>query len=75
MNDQTPELEVQESVVKEIAAVLRSTETMAAQFVERVQEQVGEEVPYDEILAAMQDMSAKRLTMGKVVTKVRRQLD
>jgi hypothetical protein len=75
VSDQVTELEAQESAVKEIAAVLRSTEAMAAQFAERVQERVGEQVSYDEILAAMQDISAKRLTMGKVVIKVRRQLD
>jgi hypothetical protein len=64
-----------ESTVQEIAEVLRSTETMADQFAQRVQERVGSPVPYDEILGVMKKMSAKNLTMQKVVTKLRRQLE
>jgi hypothetical protein len=74
-NMQTIDVESQQATVKEIAEVLRSTEAMAAQFAERVQERVGEPVPYVDILDVMRDMSAKRLSMGKVVSKVRRQLD
>jgi hypothetical protein len=64
-----------ESTVQEIAEVLRSTETMADQFAQRVQECVGSPGPYDEILGVMKKMSAKNLTMQKVVTKLRRQLE
>jgi hypothetical protein len=64
-----------ESTVKEIAAVLRSTEEMAAAFAERVQERVGQPVPYTDILAVMQQMQPSTLTMAKVVTKLKRQLN
>jgi hypothetical protein len=60
--------------IKEIAALLRSTETMAARFAQRVQERVGQPVSNAEILDAMQQMSAKRLSMDKVVAKVRQQI-
>jgi hypothetical protein len=56
-----------------MASVLHSTETMADQFAKRVQERVGQPVSYAEILAAMKKMSAKSLTMSKVVKKLRRQ--
>jgi hypothetical protein len=55
---------------KEIAAVLHSTESMAAEFAQRVQERVGAPVSHDEILAAMQKISSKSLSLDKVVTKV-----
>ena len=61
-----------ETTVKEIAGVLRSTETMADQFAKRVQQRVGWPVPYAEILATMEDISAKSLTMTKVVVKLKR---
>ncbi len=61
-----------ESTVKDIAAILRSTDTMADKFAKRVQERVKQPVTYDEILHAMQKMSVKRLSMDKVVAKVRK---
>jgi len=60
--------------IKEIAALLRSTDSMAAQFAQRVQERVGEPVSNAEILDAMQKISVKRLSMEKVVAKIRQQL-
>jgi hypothetical protein len=72
-NGQSGKAEARKANVKEIAGILRSTETMAAQFAKRVQERVGEQVSYADILDAMRKMSAKRLTMGKVVSKVRRE--
>jgi hypothetical protein len=63
-----------ETTIKEIAAVLRSTEKMADGFARRVQERVGQPVPYADILAVMKQMRPTTLTMDKVVTKVRRQL-
>ena len=63
-----------EPIVKGIAAVLRSTDSMAAGFAERVQERVGQPVPLEDILDVMQSMSPKTLTMDKVVTKLKRQL-
>jgi hypothetical protein len=62
-----------ETTVQEMAEVLRSTENMADQFAQRVQERVGHPVPYVEILGVMKKMSAKTLSMDKVVTKLRRQ--
>lgn len=62
-----------ESTVQEMAEVLRSTETMADQFAQRVQERVDRPVSYAEILGVMKKMSAKSLSMTKVVTKLRRQ--
>ena len=61
-----------EPTVKEIATVLRSTETMADQFAKQVQKRVGWPVPYAEILATMEDISARSLTMTKVVAKLKR---
>jgi hypothetical protein len=72
-NRQMPRLKARKATIKEIAAVLRSTETMAAQFARRVQERVGQPVPHAEILAVMQKIPAKRLSMQKVVAKVRQQ--
>ena len=63
-----------ETAVKDIAALLRSTNKMANGFAERVQERVGQPVPYTDILDVMQSMSPTTLTMDKVVTKLRRQL-
>jgi len=62
------------STIKEMAAVLRSTETMADQFAILVQQRVGQPVSHAEILAAMKKISAKQLSMHKVVAKVRQQL-
>ena len=62
-----------DSTVKEMATVLRSTETMAAQFALHVQERMGEPVSNDEILAAMKSISVKQLSMQKVIARVRQQ--
>jgi hypothetical protein len=59
-----------EDMTKEMAAVLRSTESMAAEFAQRVQERVGVPVSHTEILAAMQKISSRSLSLEKVVTKV-----
>ena len=63
-----------EDRTQEIAEVLRATEDMAAAFADRVQERLGQPVSHDQILATMQKISAKRLTMDRVVTKLRREL-
>jgi hypothetical protein len=62
-----------EATTKEIAAILRSTETMADRFAQLVQERVGQPVPQAEILAVMQKMPIKSLTMAKVVVKIRQE--
>jgi hypothetical protein len=62
-----------EATVREIAAVLRSTEPMADRFVRRVQERMGQPVPHAEILSIMEKIPSKSLTMGKVVTKIKRE--
>jgi hypothetical protein len=61
-----------ESTTKEIAALLRSTDDMADQFVERVQARVGAPVTGAEVLAAMKKMSAKTLSMEKVIDKIQK---
>ena len=61
-----------ETTIKDIASVLRATDKMAVAFAERVQERVGQPVPYAEILAVMQQMQPSTLTMARVVTKLRR---
>ena len=63
-----------ESIIKEMAAVLRSTETMADQFAKQVQKRVGQPVSHAEILDAMKKISAKQLSMHKVVAKVQQGL-
>jgi len=62
-----------EQTVKEIAAILRSTEDMADRFTRRVQERVGQPASADDILAVMKAMSSKSLSMDKVVAKVQQQ--
>jgi hypothetical protein len=62
-----------ETTTREIAAVLRSTDSMADQFAIQVQERLGQPVSHDEILAVMKKMSAKQLSMKKVVAKIRQQ--
>jgi signal recognition particle subunit SEC65 len=62
-----------ETTTKEIAAVLRSTETMADQFAMLVQRHVGWPTSHVEILAVMKKMSPKQLSMKKVVAKIRQQ--
>lgn len=73
-DNQVTESKTPKRNIQEIAALLRSTETMAAQFAQRVQERVGEPVSNAEILDAMQKISVKRLSMEKVVAKIRQQL-
>lgn len=62
-----------ETTIKEIAAILRSTEEMADQFAQRVQERAGQPVSHEEILGAMEKISAKTLSLEKVVAKVQEQ--
>lgn len=62
-----------EDKTKEIAALLRSTEEMAVQFVRRVQSRVGQTVSHAQVLAAMQEISTRSLSFEKVVAKVQKQ--
>jgi hypothetical protein len=62
-----------ESTIKQMATVLRSTEPMAAQFAQTVQDRVDQPVSHAEILAAMSKISAKQLSLTKVVAKLRQQ--
>lgn len=62
-----------DATTKEIAALLRSTEQMASQFVERVQARAGQPVSQAEVLAAMRKISSRSLSMEKVVAKVQQQ--
>jgi hypothetical protein len=62
-----------EETIKEIASLLRSTEDMADQFVQRVQGRVARPVSPDEILRTMKKVSNKSLTMEKVVVKLQQQ--
>jgi hypothetical protein len=62
-----------ETMTKEIAAVLRSTDSMADQFAILVQQRLGQSVSHAEILAVMKKMSPKQLSMRKVVAKIRQQ--
>ena len=63
-----------ETTIKEIAAVLRSTDKMAEGFARRVQEKVGQPVPYNDILAVMRQIPSTRLSMTKVVIELRKVL-
>ncbi len=63
-----------ETRIEEIAAVLRSTDSMAEGFAERVQERVGQPVSLDEILAVLEGISPPRITMDRVVSKLRSQM-
>lgn len=66
--------EIDHDDIKELAAVLRSSETMADQFAIRIQERVGEPpVSHAEILAVTKKMSPKQLSMDKVVGKIKQQ--
>ncbi len=59
-----------EQTIKEIAAILRSTEDMADRFTRRVQERVGQSTSAEDVLAVMKAMPAKSLSMDKVVSKL-----
>jgi hypothetical protein len=63
-----------ETRIEQMAAVLRSTDSMAEGFAERVQERVGQPVSHDEILAVLEGISPPRITMDRVVSKLRRRL-
>jgi hypothetical protein len=62
-----------ETTIREIAAMLRSTDEMAAQFVQRVQVRVADPVSEAEILTVMQKIPVKSLSMDKVVARVQQQ--
>ena len=64
-----------DATVKEIAAVLHSTETMAAEFALRIQARVKQPVSNTEILAVMKKISIKSLSMDKVTKALQRQLE
>jgi len=63
-----------ENEVKQMAMVLRSTEAMADKFARRVQERVGDQVSYAEILSVMQNIKPTTLTMEKLVKQIKRKL-
>ena len=63
-----------ETTPKSIAAILRAPDRLATAFARRVQERVGQPVPFTDILAAMRQISSTTLTMDKVVARLRRQL-
>ncbi len=63
-----------ETVIHELASVLRSSDKMADQFAQRVQERVGQPISHEEILAVMKKIAPTRLTIDIVVDKLRRQL-
>ncbi len=60
--------------IQEIAQTLRSTEKMAAAFVERVRERVGHPVPEEMVLRALRQLNQRTLDMAKVVTAVKLEL-
>jgi hypothetical protein len=62
---------IMDATIKEIATLLRSTDEMAEQFIQRVQTRVGEPVSHAEILATMKKIPPKSLTMEKVVVKLK----
>ncbi len=62
-----------ENALKEIAAILRSTEDMAIQFIKRVESRVGQPLSHAEILAAIKKVPTRNLSMEKVVAKVQQQ--
>lgn len=62
-----------EATLKEIAAILRSTEDMAAQFAKRVESRVGQPVSHAQVLAAMKKMTARNLSLDKVAAKIQQQ--
>jgi hypothetical protein len=62
-----------ETTTRKIAAILRSTDSMADQFAILVQQRVGQPISHSEILAVMKKMSPKQLSMNKVIAKIRKQ--
>ena len=67
-------MKTEDETIKEMAAVLRSTEQMAASFATRIQERLGQDVSFIEILDVMKKISATRLSMDRVVFQLRRRL-
>jgi hypothetical protein len=60
--------------IQEIARILRSTDKMAASFVQRVREMVGSEVPEETILKAMKRLNPRALDINKVSVAVKAEL-
>lgn len=60
--------------IKEIAKTLRSTEKMAAAFVQSVQTKIGQDVSEKLILGAMQKLNPRSLEISRVVTAVKQEM-
>jgi hypothetical protein len=57
--------------IQEIAGILRSTDKMAAGFVERVRDMVGSQVSDKTVLQAMKKLNPRALDINKVATAVK----
>jgi len=60
--------------IKEIARILRSTDKMAAAFVQSVRDKVGDDVPEEIILASMKKLNPRSIEIAKVVSTVKQEL-
>jgi hypothetical protein len=60
--------------IQEIARILRSTDKMATNFVQRVREMVGSDVPEETILQAMKRLNPRALDINKVAGAVEAEL-
>jgi len=60
--------------IQEIAKILRSTDRMAAGFVQRVRDMIGSDVPEETVLYAMKKLNPRALDISKVAVAVKAEL-
>ncbi len=61
-----------EILIREFTRIFRCTPEMAPTYLKRVHERMGYEVPLETILAALHQISPKRLTMDALIERLRK---
>ncbi|HET7087225.1 MAG TPA: hypothetical protein VFL17_01105 [Anaerolineae bacterium] len=61
-----------ETLIREFTRIFRCTPEMAPTYLKRVHERMGYEVPLESIVAALHQISPKRLTMDALIERLRK---
>ena len=61
-----------EILIREFTRIFRCTPEMAPTYLKRVHERMGYEVPLESIVAALHQISPKRLTMDALIERLRK---
>ena len=61
-----------EILIREFTRIFRCTPEMAPTYIKRVHERMGYEVPLESIVAALHQISPKRLTMDALIERLRK---